>query len=622
MSDLRYKLIVDMETRGSLAPQLEKVGKAGGDLSKVKDAFGGIMGSIGSAAGSMAGAFTGAVEAAAGLAAGMAKVGVAGGAAAIGFGVKINSELEQAQTSLAAIFNSTGQSNGMLAGMKDAQSVMKDMRKDAAELPGEFKDLVGIFRMAATPGFQAGGSIKDIEKLSANSMAFAASRGIEMGQAGRELGQLLQGRAGGHNVFGTLLGLSGDKAQAFNAEKPEERLKTLQKELKKEESSRDFFGSTFDALSSTLVDNGKKFLGAATSGVFDRLKGALETTNAWFDRNEEKIIGFAESVGERLSLAFEWGRAKITEWTPAVVAFVENAYARISSIWERVSPMLEKAGDILKKALSDPATFDRIEGVLKMYAAVKIGGAVAPAAGGMFSGISGLISAGAGSEGLGAAGVASLGMAAGVAAVAVAAIGVTAYGVVDILTDSTSMYHDGAVKNAAEMKAHVDSLGKSVEGSGIGAALSWVADTAGAAALFMGNSMLLQLDEFVKGLGWAINGLGDFYGSINKFLGIAQLGKDGPAGAAGGYGGPTTEESAPTLFVKSLNEFGGRADAERAKTKAVSGGGGTNIQKVEIVVSTNADPSRVARAAVDRLADLSRNPTSSRMVRNWSSVRP
>jgi hypothetical protein len=241
------------------------------------------------------------VEAAAGLAASMAKIGVVGSVAATGFGIKINSELEQAQTSLAAIFNSAGQSSGMLGGMKDARDVMKDMRKDAAELPGEFKDLVGIFRMAATPGFQAGGSIKDIEKLSANSMAFAASRGIQMDQAGRELGMLLQGRAGAHNVFGNLLGLAGDKATTFNAAKPEDRLKTLQRELKKEESSRDFFGSTFDALSSTLIDNAKKFLGAATGGLFDRVKGALASSNEWFDRNEEKIIGFAEKVGDHSS---------------------------------------------------------------------------------------------------------------------------------------------------------------------------------------------------------------------------------------------------------------------------------------------------------------------------------
>lgn len=617
--DLSYKLIVDMEARGSLQPHLEKVGKSGGDLSKVKDVLGTIGSGIASLGSSMAGAFTGAVESAANVAASVAKIGAVGAVAAVGFGVKLNSELEQAQVSLAAIFNSTGQSNGMLKGMQDAQAVMKDMRKDAADLPGEFKDLMGIFRMAATPGFQAGGSVKDIEKLSANAMAFAASRGIEMGQAGRELGMLLQGRAGAHNVFGTLLGITGDKVQKFNDHaqtSPNERLKMVEKELKKEESSREFFGSTFDAQSSTLVDNAKKFLGAATSGVFDRVKGALETTNAWFDRNETKIIGFAEKVGDKLSYAFEFGRRKIEEWTPAMLAFVENAYSRVSGIWERVAPMIEKAGEVLKKALTDPKTFDRIEGVLKMYALVKIGGIAAPMAGSMMSSASGMFSAGGGAAGA-LGGVA----AAGAVGAALVVLGTTVYGVVDILTDSSNAYHDYATKQAQQIGEHTQHINDAIGPGGLSGAFKSVADFMGAAGLTLVNNWMLTLDTLATATGFITGVFNDAGDKIAKILGVARLHNDHDPADASGRNDQVLDFN--TISIKTLGGDGGLADAQKKKeSKGVAGGGGTSIQKVEIVVSSNQDPSRIARSVIDEIQGLNRNPTSSRYVRNWGSVRP
>jgi hypothetical protein len=51
------------------------------------------------------------------------------------------------------------------------------------------------------------------------------------------------------------------------------------------------------------------------------------------------------------------------------------------------------------------------------------------------------------------------------------------------------------------------------------------------------------------------------------------------------------------------------------------GGGGVNVQKVEIVVSANDDPSRVARLIHAHLANIARNPKSSRDVKNYSASR-
>ena len=52
---------------------------------------------------------------------------------------------------------------------------------------------------------------------------------------------------------------------------------------------------------------------------------------------------------------------------------------------------------------------------------------------------------------------------------------------------------------------------------------------------------------------------------------------------------------------------------EKAETPKHPGGkGGTSIQRVEIVVTQNNNPSRVARSIVDELSKLQRNPRVSK----------
>jgi hypothetical protein len=81
-------------------------------------------------------------------------------------------------------------------------------------------------------------------------------------------------------------------------------------------------------------------------------------------------------------------------------------------------------------------------------------------------------------------------------------------------------------------------------------------------------------------------------------------------------------ELSPGTFVKRLGESMSEAQKKLApKPGAGGGGGGTNIQKVEIVVSSNEEPSRIARRVVDMLADIGRHPTASRHAPNFSRAR-
>jgi hypothetical protein len=160
-----------------------------------------------------------------------------------------------------------------------------------------------------------------------------------MEQASRELAMLLEGRAGAHNVLGMrLAGLAGERAEAFNKLTAADRLAAVRKELEKFAPAIEAYSHSFEGLSSTLVDNAKRFLSLATTPLFDRIKGVLGDANSWFDSNQDKVTLWANLIGQRLGDAFDFARDKIRAWWPDIEAFAEHAYERIASIWDRVGP--------------------------------------------------------------------------------------------------------------------------------------------------------------------------------------------------------------------------------------------------------------------------------------------
>jgi len=58
------------------------------------------------------------------------------------------------------------------------------------------------------------------------------------------------------------------------------------------------------------------------------------------------------------------------------------------------------------------------------------------------------------------------------------------------------------------------------------------------------------------------------------------------------------------------------------RTGGGGGGGGTHIARVEITVTANDDPSRIARLVYADLSNLARHRTTSPDVRNFSAARP
>lgn len=603
-ADIAYRLLVDMSARGSLSPELDKVGAKAKSVDSVLKGIGSSAANVGR---SIADSFSGAVEAAAGVAMSLAKIGAVGVGAGIAYGVvHLNNELEKTQISIGAILNAQGVSSNMGEGMAKAAELMKNMRKDARDLPGELKDLQMFFKLGATPAFQLGATPERLEKISALGMAAAASTGVQMDQAAREMAQLLQGHAGGHNVFGSQLGFT---AQNFNHLTGEERLKALEKALGKYEKSIEVFGGSFDALSSTMTDNAKQTLQKATAPLFDHVKQSMVRTNKYFDDHRDQIEHFAEKVGDKLAYAFEYGRMKLKEWTPVMKSFGDHAAAEFDKIWERAKPLVLGLEKLAKGGLASGGLFKGLEGAGLAYGGIKAAKIAAP----LMSGATSLL--GGGEAAAGFAGLAAGGVAAGAAAAAALVPLLAAAGAFHAVTDASSDFHEAAARSAEEIGKNTT---KTFEHTAkiwekVGPIATSMLDLVGTVWLGTFEMMSIGVEKATSALSKLTDTVYDLAKRTLVAHGIMADTPDDP-------GKPAARAAAKNFTEMLMPELD--RDEKKTKKGAGGGGGGTTIHKVEIVVSSNQDPSRIARLTVDRLQDVSRFPTSSPRVRNWSAERP
>lgn len=276
----------------------------------------------------------------------LAKVGVA----------DLNASLESTTISLGAIYSAKGAAHGIADGMAMAKDNIALMRKEAALLPGEFDDLKGIVTTTATPLLGSGMDPKDHIKLASKIMAAGVVMQMPLDQVAREAALLFSGHAGGQNMFGVkLLGLQGDKAEAFNKKGTVAQSAIVTKELDKYAGAIDVFGKSWDGLSSSFVSNVKEMGGLTTLPLFETIKKDLGSVNAWFDDNKPLVTSWANHFGEELVVAWDWGKAKALEWGPIVWNFAGELKTQLIDAYGRVKPILEDVAVIAKQAFGADA---------------------------------------------------------------------------------------------------------------------------------------------------------------------------------------------------------------------------------------------------------------------------
>ena len=261
--------------------------------------------------------------------------------------INLSSEAEDTRIAIAGMLQAGG-AGGLQAGaegftqaMGMSADIMGKIRKDARDLPGEVGDLLNIFRGSLQGGLEAGKSTLDVESLSARMMAVSKVLQIPSEVAGREMSQLMEGRAGAHNVlWQRLKGNIGVTAQEFNAFSSAEKWDRIDKAIHGYDGAVKEFGNTWSAVESTAEDYVKQVARIGGEPIFNTAKVLLKEISEYYEQHQQQIDAIAKAWGQDVADGIRkgFGEAKevlgwIVDHKDALIAVAE-AYAvyKVSSV--------------------------------------------------------------------------------------------------------------------------------------------------------------------------------------------------------------------------------------------------------------------------------------------------
>jgi hypothetical protein len=239
-----------------------------------------------------------------------------------GFAVReiasIGSAFEQNRLQIAGFLSALGLSSDFNAGLKDAETVIKKITKDAALLPGEAEEYVEVFKTNAAflkngmPGANPFQIADFTNKLTAVAKTVDAK--MDAGQISREAGMLLaaRGRAGAHNVLFTKLlpfmmqveGQAKLTADSFNRMTQPQRVKLLQDTFALLDPALKEASHSFDALVGAAESMAKTVTRLTTAGLFEGMKEGLDSITALFldsDSNPTELTKELAEAGKAVS---------------------------------------------------------------------------------------------------------------------------------------------------------------------------------------------------------------------------------------------------------------------------------------------------------------------------------
>ncbi len=604
MSDITYSVNVEYLTSGNLTG----ASSAGGGLDKLTSGFKSLQNAASGLNGILDGVLGGMASIASSAALGIGAAVVGGFSLAVKESIKFNSEMENAQTGIATMANAAAGLNGFLDPKEAfgnqyrlAGDVLKQMRKDAMELPGSFSDLQHIMTDLEGPGANLGMGTAGVEKMAASAMSAAAAMNIPMKQVGMQIGEMLSGSARVTNR--TFRGLNtGYAAKDFNKLSAKERLHVTQDSLTKMEAGRSSAQQNWSTVSSNFVDNLKMAVGVVGGPLVGRVK---EVMNAFNNSDKGGLRGIGQRIGDGLVTAFDWGLAAFQKYLPIAETFVGSMWRGIQKIYHQFQPLFSMIEAMVTNFFNNPNMFNKIEHMIGKLIALRAGGAILEGGASMGGGLMRMGAAsGMGAATMGPIAVA-LGTAVGLAAIAVA-------GFTSALTDSNSKMHDAAVTTAASTAAATSRLVRELTDEGTG--FKNVTELFGVGVARLGEHIMGAAADWAH----TFNMLGDTAAAINNkwlsMLGIGNHVSTAEFGAISKDAHDSTikdinanfEDAAPTTFIKRLDAFAEPEKADVAKPPTHT----THIHKVEIKVNSNQDPSRIAKATVGLLKEMARNPKS------------
>lgn len=560
--------------------------------------------SLGRGASSFASGFDSAVSSVGGMmldmaasaATAFASLGVAGFALATKAVFNFNEEMENTVISLGAIANANGLSNGIVKGMEDAKMSVAEMRKDARDLPGEFKDLANIMTTIATPAAQAGMSLKDIEKFAAKTMTLAAITQVPQAVAAREMAMMLSGNAR-HNMplFNRMgMGMSTTEFNALMTSNPTAGVGKLNTSMGKFDPALGAVKGSWEVIKSTGIDNVRQGLGFLGKPLFDSVKSAVGRFNQWATgEGQAKVRELGSSMQLEFAFAIRAAEHGISHWYPIIKTFGQHLGAEIKSAWSTAAPLIHQAAEGLEKFMKDPQALTKLEDFGKSMIALKAGSTA------MSMGMS--IGAEAGPAGV----------------LAALAAGAALYGLTSAVLDTSSAFHDFAVTHLKSTASNLTKMGETINktdgilqawGSAVVGYMDYVTtvwassfDGLSTAVSTLTTAFTNAADIFnIVAHGIApSNGshgilLDKAYDVLNTVYGANRLNPDEPIKNDHAF-----PEYSPT--AKSSDDLNDVMSKIKPHVTNIHGG-------IHINVQGNADPFRTARAAKDLIGDLANHP--------------
>lgn len=596
MSDVTYSVEVQFLQNGNFHAPAAGINKLNGlsnnwlrsmsgGIADFAGKFNGIIDNIG-------GAF---VDFGAKASAALATAVGVGAVAASKISFEFNETMENTNIALAAIANANGMVSSFGGGMRQASEILKQMRIDAAKLPGEFKDLEGIMATITSASAQSGMGLFGTEKMAAQAMTAASILKVPMNVAGRELAMMLEGTARHAMPFFNRLGLGG--ASDFNKlSAKDRRLKASAAMDAIVSPAMGVIENSWTAIKSSFVDKLRQGLGTVGFPLFNTVKDIVKRFNDWVSNSTDKMRALGETLATGIQNAFLGGIETVKHWYPIVATFTETMYNGFQKTMARLSPVIQGAFSHLENFMKDPRAFDKLADTAKLLLELRVGSGLVAGAGSMMS-TTAMMAAGFGGGGAAGEGaLAALSAAAGPLAIILGVVVSGFYGVWSAVTDTQSLFHNFATQELIGIKSQFGSLAEIFEKGFIN--IKPALELLGTGFLMIINTTLGVFLDLAR----ATQMLFDTFGSLNdrilEKLGLKKLKpEDGGEVSRAAYEYPG--------FVKTMNAI---AEPEKGDRNHKIPQTVTHIHRVEIKVNSNQDPNRIAKRTADILGDMARHP--------------
>ena len=294
--------------------------------------------------------------------------------------VKVGEEYEKTQLSIANTLESMGLAPTIKVAAAGAIGLIDIMREKAAKLPGETKDYVKVFALALPEAIAAGEKdLKKFANFASMYTATALSKGVDAPQAGRDLVEMLQGRAhirtATYQKLRTQIGLL---ATEFNKLAPEERFTRVVEAVKKASSGMDLAADTANAKFGELKSRVDEIFLYGGKNFFESIKATVTDINGWLERNKDSVIGLATVVSTVLGDAFSGVLITLRElvglmgsFSPVKAMTPDQMQARIKELRVRTRERAHGADFIpgygLAQRMMEVGELSRLEGMLAKH---------------------------------------------------------------------------------------------------------------------------------------------------------------------------------------------------------------------------------------------------------------